>query len=75
MIISPLVIKILVWVYGICLIPTMLAIIAWPDAKDGIISREVFEGRLGTFLFFLSVWLISPLILIAMLINLIVPKK
>lgn len=66
---NPLVIKILLWVYGICLIPTMIAILAWPDAKDEVISRDVFEGRLGSFLFFISVWLISPIIVLALLIN------
>lgn len=72
---NPLVIKILLGVYGVCLIPTLIAIIAWPDAKENIISRETYEGKLGSFFFFLSVWLISPIILLAMLVNKIIPKK
>ena len=72
---NPLVIKILLGVYGVCLIPTLIAIISWPDAKKNIIPRETYEGKLGSFFFFLSVWIISPVIILAILVNKITSKK
>lgn len=56
--------KILAIIYGICLIPTLVAVIAWPDAH-----KKVLEGKLGLFMFFISAWLASPFILTTMLIN------
>ena len=56
--------KILAIIYGICLIPTLVAVIAWPDEH-----RKVLEGKLGSFIFFISAWLASPFILSTMLIN------
>ena len=56
--------KILAIIYGICLIPTLVAVIAWPDAH-----RKVLEGKLGSFIFFISAWLASHFILSTMLIN------
>ena len=41
--------KILAIIYGICLIPTLVAVIAWPDAH-----KRVLEGKLGQFMFFIS---------------------
>lgn len=57
-------IKILAIIYGICLIPTVIACIAWPEAQ-----REILEQKLGRFQFFISAWLASPFILTYMLIN------
>lgn len=57
-------IKVLVIIYAICLIPTGLACSNWPGAY-----REILEGKLGSFLFFLSAWLASPFILLQMLIT------
>lgn len=51
-------------IYLVCLIPTALACSAWPEAY-----REILEGKLGSFLFFLSAWLASPFILLRMLIS------
>lgn len=56
--------KILAIIYGICLIPTLVAVIAWPDAH-----KKVLEEKLGQFMFFISAWLASPFILTTMLIN------
>ena len=56
--------KILAIIYGICLIPTLVAVIAWPDAH-----KKVLEVKLGQFMFFISAWLASPFILTIMLIN------
>lgn len=56
--------KILAIIYGICLIPTLVAVIAWPDAH-----KKVLEGKLGPFMFFISAWLASPFILTTMLLN------
>lgn len=42
-------------VYGICLIPTIIMICLWPKEE-----REMLEEKLGSFLFFLSAWIISP---------------
>lgn len=57
--------KILAIIYGICLIPTLVAVIAWPDAH-----KKVLEEKLGgLFMFFISAWLASPFILTTMLIN------
>lgn len=57
-------IKALLIIYGICLIPTIIATIAWPEAH-----KEVLQNRLGPKMFFLSAWLASPFILLWMLIN------
>lgn len=57
-------IKVLAIIYAICLIPTGLACSNWPGAY-----REILEGKLGSFLFFLSAWLASPFILIRILIE------
>lgn len=56
--------KILAIIYGICLIPTLVAVIAWPDAH-----KRVLEEKLSPFMFFISAWLASPFILTTMLIN------
>lgn len=57
-------IKVLAIIYGICLIPTIVATIAWPEAY-----KDVLENKLGPKIFFLSAWLASPFILLWMLIN------
>lgn len=57
-------IKTLVIIYAICLIPTGIACSAWPT-----VYREILEGKLGSFLFFLSAWIASPFILLKMLID------
>ena len=57
-------IKALLIIYAICLIPTGLACSNWPGAY-----REILEGKLGSFLFFLSAWIASPFILLMMLLT------
>lgn len=55
---------ILAWVYGICLIPTILIIYFWPREQ-----RIELEEKIGPFLFFLSAWVISPAAFIWMLLR------
>lgn len=57
-------IKALATLYIITLIPTVIALTAWPDAQ-----KEIYEGKLGRFGFFISAWLASPVILLYMLIT------
>ena len=57
-------IKTLAVIYAITLIPTVIALLAWPEP-----NKEVLEGRLGKLGFFLSAWMASPVILLYMLIT------
>lgn len=56
--------KALATLYLITLIPTVIALVSWPEAH-----KEVLEGKLGRFGFFLSAWMASPFILLYMLIT------
>lgn len=56
-----MIIKIILVTYVFCLIPTLIAILNWDPHH-----RVWFESKLGSFFFFLSVWVAMPMALIYM---------
>lgn len=56
-----MIIKITLVTYVFCLIPTLIAILNWDPHH-----RVWLESKLGSFFFFLSVWVAMPMALIYM---------